>query len=42
MIYSNNKTLHNLTITLPSDVDEKELGISLDQNIRFHPATSCY
>ena len=37
MIYSNNKTLHNLTITLPSDVDEKELGISLDQNIRFHP-----
>ena len=35
------KTLHNLTIILPSDVDEKELGISFDQNVRFGRVGVC-
>ena len=35
------KTLHKITFTLPSDNDEKELGISLDQNVRFGRVEVC-
>ena len=35
------RTLHQITFTLPSDVDEKELGISFDQNVRFGRVGVC-
>ena len=35
------RTLHQITFTLPSDVDEKELGISFDQNVRFGRVGIC-
>ena len=35
------RTLHQITFTLPSDNDEKELGISFDQNVRFGRVGVC-
>lgn len=35
------RTLHKIPTTLPSDVDENELGISLDQNVRFGRVEIC-